>query len=88
MLPRTPSTSPSQPFNEKVECDRHRSRFSTASEMDPTSGSRAPKTYRGSRRRLKRIRLRDHGSWELWALLAWLAFLLFVVVPWMIRHPP
>jgi hypothetical protein len=56
--------------------------------MDPTGGGRSPRIYRGSRRRLKRIRLRDNVPWELWALAAWLAFLLFVVVPWMIRHAP
>jgi len=30
--------------------------------------------------------MRGNGSWELWILIAWVAFLLFVVVPWMIRH--
>jgi hypothetical protein len=32
-----------------------------------------------------RIRLRGNGSWELWVLIAGVAFLLFVVVPWIVR---
>jgi hypothetical protein len=35
---------------------------------------------------LRRIRLRDNWSLELWLLIAWVAFLLFVVVPWMVRQ--
>jgi hypothetical protein len=30
--------------------------------------------------------MRGNFSWELWLLVAWVAFLLFVVVPWMIRQ--
>lgn len=56
--------------------------------MDPTVGPRPPKTYRGSLRRLRRIKVRGHGSWELWILAAWVAFLLIVVIPWLIRHTP
>ena len=56
------------------------------SRMEHTSGSRPAKTYRGSVRRLRRIRFRDNGAWELWLLLAWVAFLLLVVLPRMIRH--
>jgi hypothetical protein len=54
--------------------------------MDITSGSRAPKTYRGSRKRIRQIKMRHNGSWELWLLVAWLAFLVLVVLPWMIRY--
>jgi hypothetical protein len=54
--------------------------------MDPASGSRPPKTYRGSHKRVRRIKMRDSGSWELWVLIGWLAFLVLVVLPWMIRH--
>jgi hypothetical protein len=50
------------------------------------SGSRPGKSYRGSRRRLRQIKVRGSGSAELWVLVAWVAFLLFVVVPWMIRQ--
>jgi hypothetical protein len=55
---------------------------------DARGGTRPPKRYAGSRRRLRRIRLRDNSSWELWLLVAWVAFLLFVVMPWMIRQTP
>jgi hypothetical protein len=54
--------------------------------MDTTSGARAPKIYRGSRKRIRAIKMRDNGSWELWLLVGWLAFLVLVVLPWMIRH--
>jgi len=54
--------------------------------MDPASGSRPPKTCRGSRTRVRRIKKRDNGSWQFWLLLGWLAFLVLVVLPWMIRH--
>jgi len=55
---------------------------------DARSGARPPKRYRGSRHRLKRIRLRGNFARELWLLVAWVAFLLFVVMPWMMRHTP
>jgi len=54
--------------------------------MDPTRASRPPKTYRGSHKRVRRIKMRDSASWELWVLIGWLAFLVLVVLPWMIRH--
>jgi hypothetical protein len=47
---------------------------------------RPAKTYRGSKRRVRRIRMRGNGSWEMWIFVVWVAFLLFVVVPWMIRN--
>lgn len=61
--------------------------------MNPqTAGTRSsvrpPKPYRGSRRRLQRITLKDNWSVPIWILLLWVMFLLFVVVPWMIRHQP
>ena len=42
----------------------------------------------GSRRRLQRIRFR--GNWSLEAILFFVAmlFILTIVVPWLIRHPP
>jgi len=49
-------------------------------------GSRPARLYGGSRRRLQRIKLRGNGSWELWLLLLWVLFLLFVIVPWMLRQ--
>jgi hypothetical protein len=49
-------------------------------------GLRPAKVYRGSRRRLKELKLRGNSSAELWLLIGWVAFLLFVVLPWMIRQ--
>ena len=54
--------------------------------MDATSGARPARTFRGSRRRVRKIRMRGNGAWEMWLLLAWVLFLLFVVVPWMAEH--
>jgi hypothetical protein len=53
-----------------------------------TSGPRAGKVYRGSRRRLRRLTFRGNWSVELWIFLAVMLFMLFVVVPWIVRHPP
>jgi hypothetical protein len=52
------------------------------------NGSRPPKVYRGSIRRLRKIRLRDSWSMEMLLLVAWVLFLLFVVIPWMARQTP
>lgn len=49
---------------------------------------RAAKTYRGSRRRLRRISLRGNWSFELLLFVAWLLFCLLVLVPWLVQHPP
>jgi hypothetical protein len=32
--------------------------------------------------------MRRNGSWELWLLLAWLTFLLLVVIPWIVHRVP
>jgi len=47
---------------------------------------RPGKWYRGSTQRLRRIRLRGNMSLEMWLLIVWVTFLLFVVVPWMIHQ--
>jgi hypothetical protein len=47
---------------------------------------RPAKVYRGSRRRVRAIKMRHNGSRELWLFVAWVAFVLFVVLPWMVRH--
>jgi hypothetical protein len=47
---------------------------------------RPPRVYRGSPRRLRAITPRGNGSAELWLFVAWVAFLLLVALPWMIRH--
>jgi hypothetical protein len=49
-------------------------------------GGTRSKRYRGSRRRIKRLTIRGNSSWEFWVLLGWIAFLLLVVMPWMIRQ--
>jgi hypothetical protein len=49
---------------------------------------RSAKVYRGSRKRLRRLRLSGNWSVELWIFLAVMLFTLFVVVPWIVRHPP
>ena len=55
--------------------------------MERANGSRPAKAYRGSRRRVRRIKWRGNDSWELWVLILWVAFLLLVVVPWMMSQP-
>ena len=30
--------------------------------------------------------MRGNMSWELWALIAWVVFLLLVIIPWMSRQ--
>jgi hypothetical protein len=49
-------------------------------------GLRPAKVDRGSRRRLKQIKLRGNGSAELWLLIGWVVFLLVVVLPWIVRQ--
>jgi hypothetical protein len=49
-------------------------------------GARPPKIYRGSKRRVKRIKLGRNTSAKLWLLAGWLALLVFGLIPWLIRH--
>jgi hypothetical protein len=51
-------------------------------------GGRTQAAYRGSRRRLRRITVRGNGTLAVWALLVWLLLILFVAIPWAMRHPP
>jgi hypothetical protein len=44
-------------------------------------------TIRGSRKRLRRIRLRGNWSIEFWVIVAIIVFMLLVGLPWLIRHP-
>jgi len=46
------------------------------------------KGYRGSRKRLRRIRWREHTTVEVWIFVVLLLFMLFVGISWLIRHPP
>ena len=49
-------------------------------------GSRLSRSYRSSRRRLLRVTLVGNSSWQIWVLVLWVLFLLFVVLPWMSRR--
>jgi hypothetical protein len=55
---------------------------------DARLSARPPKRYRGSPRRLKRIRMRGNSSWELWLVVGWVFFLLFGLLPWMAEQMP
>jgi len=55
---------------------------------DLARGARRTKQYRGSGRRVARLRMRGNSSSALWILVGWVAFLLLVVVPWMIHQTP
>jgi hypothetical protein len=48
---------------------------------------RPAKVYRGSNRRVNSIRLRGNMSREVWIFVALLLVLLFIAIPWLIRHP-
>jgi hypothetical protein len=45
------------------------------------------RVYRGSRKRLQRLKWYRQSSIEFWLFVAFMAFLLFFGVPWMITHP-
>lgn len=51
----------------------------------PFGGGRQ-KTFRGSRRRVRRLRLRDHLGWGFVWLLVWVLFILVVLIPWVGSH--
>lgn len=44
--------------------------------------------YRGSRKRLRRIKWHEHTSVEFWIFVVLMLLMLFGGIPWMIRHPP
>jgi hypothetical protein len=50
-------------------------------------GSGRQMAFRGSKRRLRRIRLRDHLGWGFVWLILWVLFIFVVVIPWMLSHP-
>jgi hypothetical protein len=52
-------------------------------DVDARSMARIPfaKRFRGSRRRARRITINGSVTWELWVVVAWILFLLIVVVP-------
>jgi hypothetical protein len=54
----------------------------------PSGRPGTQRSYRGSRKRIRRIRMQDHWSVELWLFVIFVLLALFIVVPWLIRHPP
>ena len=54
--------------------------------LDASGG--AGRAYRGSRKRLKRIKFFENTSVEFWLFVVLMLFMLLVVVPWLIKHPP
>jgi hypothetical protein len=51
------------------------------------NGTRPGKVYRGSRKRIQRIKWRENTSVEFWILVILLLFMLLVAIPWLIKHP-
>jgi len=51
-------------------------------------GPGAGKTYRGSRKRLRRIKWHEYTPVEFWIYLVLLLVALLIVIPWLIKHPP
>jgi len=49
--------------------------------------SRSGRSYRGSKARMRRIRLRGNSSPGMWIFLGVVAVALFVLMPWLIKHP-
>jgi hypothetical protein len=52
------------------------------------AGGRPLRIGRGSKRRFRKIALRGNWSPGLVILIIFMLFTLFVVLPWLIRHPP
>jgi uncharacterized membrane protein YjgN (DUF898 family) len=46
------------------------------------------KMYRGSRKRLRRITFRGNSSTLFWIFIIVFLLTLFVLVPWLVQHPP
>ena len=48
---------------------------------------RSSVTYRGSRRRLRRIRFRENWTRDMWLLVAFVVLTILVLFPWLVKHP-
>jgi uncharacterized iron-regulated membrane protein len=48
----------------------------------------AGSVYRGSRKRVRRLKWQEHTSVEFWIFVILMLIMLFVGIPWLIRHPP
>jgi hypothetical protein len=44
-------------------------------------------TFRGSRRRVRGIRIRDHIGWGFVWFVLWVLFILVVLIPWIGSRP-
>ena len=44
-------------------------------------------TFRGSRRRLRRIRFRENWTRDMWLLLGFVVLAVLLLLPWLVRHP-
>lgn len=53
----------------------------------PHEGRSAKAFDRGSKKRVERIRLRGNWSIEFWIFVILMLIMLFVAVPWLIKHP-
>jgi hypothetical protein len=58
------------------------------SEDRPVGRPGAHRRYRGSRKRVHRIRMQGNWSVEFWLFVIFVLLALFILVPWLIRHPP
>jgi hypothetical protein len=48
---------------------------------------RSTLTFRGSRRRLRRIRFRENWTRDMWLLLVFVVLTVLLLFPWLVRHP-
>jgi hypothetical protein len=51
-------------------------------------GTRAPKTFRSTHRRMRRIRMSRRETLLLWLFLAWLALLVGIMLPYLAHYMP
>jgi hypothetical protein len=59
-----------------------------SAEFEEMKGSsRSGRSYRGSKARMRRIGLRGNSSPGMWIFLGVVAAALFVLMPWLIKHP-
>jgi hypothetical protein len=48
----------------------------------------AGKVYRGSRKRIRQTKWWENTSVEFWIFVVLILFMLFVGIPWLVKHPP
>jgi hypothetical protein len=53
-----------------------------------SSARRAARYDRGSKQRLRRIRMRGNWSLEIWIFVIALVLILLIALPWLASHPP